>query len=158
MDGFSGFKITVYSKSRKSRYVSFCTPEARQMLELYFRERQSEGETITPDSPVFRLEFHNVKHMDEYAIRQAVNSCARSTGLRPKMVNNKRHQVASMHGFRKFAYSAFVKAGVRDAYVKRLAGHSGGLQKNYLIPEDTDLLQDYIKSIPLLTIYLRRGI
>lgn len=38
MDGFGGYKITVYADSPKDRYTTFCTPEARKAVEAYFAE------------------------------------------------------------------------------------------------------------------------
>jgi len=152
IEGFNGYRIVVYANSRKHRYVTFCTPEARQTLELYFKERESSGEILTENSPVFRLELQRVKPMVESSIRAAVNVCAESVGLRPHIDQYTRHKTAALHGFRKNVNTIFVKVGIHDHVIKKLLGWKGGLQDSYLRMDDIELLNDYKKAVPLLTI------
>ena len=152
IDGFTGYRVQVYATSKKYAYTTFCTPEARKAIDLYLGERKIKKEILTPSSPLFRTEFKKVAPMSEYTIRAAINVCAKAIGLRPKIDRKARHATASTHGFRKMANTAFVKAGVRPVYGECLLGHKKGLQDNYLRIDDTDLLNDYIKAIPMLTI------
>ncbi len=52
------YKVSVYKGLKgKGKYFTFCTPEARKALEAYFQFRERHGETLGPDSPVFRKDF-----------------------------------------------------------------------------------------------------
>ena len=46
IDKYNIYKVSVYSKSRKSRYFSFCTPECRKSIEDYLDYRRRWGERI----------------------------------------------------------------------------------------------------------------
>jgi integrase len=59
IDKYNIYKISVYSKSRKSRYFSFCTPETRNAITSYLDYRRRWGERIGEESPVFRVEFNS---------------------------------------------------------------------------------------------------
>lgn len=52
------YKVTVYTKSIKSRYFSFCTPECRNTIDQYIEHRKRWGECITDDSPLFRTDYN----------------------------------------------------------------------------------------------------
>lgn len=56
MDKYLVHKITVYKKS-KQKYITFCTPECRKAIDDYIKWRESLGEEIKPESPVFRRTF-----------------------------------------------------------------------------------------------------
>jgi len=167
MPGFSGFKIVVYADSRKDRYVTFCTPEARRVIEVMFDERRHkrswickghkrikpiEPEAITDDSPLFRLERSEVVPITTTSAIHAVNEAAFSVGIRPRVDKSQRHKTPATHSFRKMANTAFVKAGVKPVIVEKLLGHKTGLQDNYLRLTDEDLLSEYVKAVDLLTI------
>jgi integrase len=50
------YQIDVYKKSREA-YTTFCTPESRDAIDLYLDWRRKLGERLTPESPLFRVEF-----------------------------------------------------------------------------------------------------
>lgn len=167
MSGFGGFKIVVYANSRKDRYVTFCTHEARRAIEVMFEERRHkqswvceghkrikpiEPEIITDNSPVFRLERSEIVPISTYSAIHAVNNAAFSVGIRPHIDKSQRHKTPATHNFRKIANTAFVKAGVKPVIVEKLLGHKTGLQDNYLRFTDEDLLSEYVKAVDLLTI------
>jgi len=58
IDKYNIYKITVYAKSIRSRYFSFCTPEARQVLDNYFDYRKRWGERLEDETPVFRTDYN----------------------------------------------------------------------------------------------------
>ena len=61
-------------------------------------------------------------------------------------------KIRQMHAFRKRVYSELVGAGVKEISIKKIVGHSTGLGRNYDRSEIEDLLKDYAKAIPALTI------
>jgi len=155
------YQVRVYSFSQKEAYTTFVTPEARRAIDSYIESRKSIGEIMTQDSPVFRLEFDSkspnkkVEPMSRTAAMKAVEKYAIISGTRSKnKKENKhlRHTTPLTHSFRKLANSAFVKAGIKPIIVETLLGHSTGLQANYLRLTDLDLLAEYIKAVPLLTV------
>ncbi len=56
IEKYSIYQIEVYKKSRE-QYITFCTPETRAAIEEYLEWRKRLGEKLTPESPLFRLEF-----------------------------------------------------------------------------------------------------
>jgi septal ring factor EnvC (AmiA/AmiB activator) len=64
-----------------------------------------------------------------------------------------RRTIARSHGFRKFVIAKMDKASVKDTHRRYLTGHAHiGEDRSYVLPTDEDLLSEYIKAIPLLTI------
>jgi integrase len=57
-DKYNIFRISVYAKSKKSSYTTWCTPECRRHLETYLEHRERWGEHPTDDSPLFRTEYN----------------------------------------------------------------------------------------------------
>jgi hypothetical protein len=58
IDDYNIYKVSVYAKSRKSSYFTFCTPEARKHIDLYLDHRKRWGERLADDSPLFRTDFN----------------------------------------------------------------------------------------------------
>ena len=54
--------------------------------------------------------------------------------------------------FRKFFKSTCEHSGMKSLHVEMLMGHSIGLAKNYYRPKENEILEDYLKSVPFLTI------
>jgi integrase len=168
MDGFGGYKITVYADSPKDHYTTFCTPEARKAIEAYFAERQNrpatwtykgkqrlkriQPETITDESPVFRLERSEVTPITTVSASDAITSVAVAVGIRPLIKKEDRHKTPATHSLRKIANTAFVRAKVMPVVVEMFLGHKTGLQQNYLRLTEQELLAEYVKAVDLLTI------
>jgi uncharacterized protein Yka (UPF0111/DUF47 family) len=64
----------------------------------------------------------------------------------------KRNPVQLSHGFRKFVNTSMVTAKLSDQIRNMLLGHSIALDKAYYKPKESDLLDDYLKAVDLLTI------
>jgi hypothetical protein len=82
----------------------------------------------------------------------AVNTGIRTLGHRAKAGYGPRHGKPLTHSFRKIANTAFIKAGIKPVIVEKLLGHNIGLQAHYLRLSDEELLEEYLKSIDLLTV------
>ncbi len=54
------YQIKVYKKTRE-QYITFCTPEARGMIDQYLEFRKRMGEKLTLDSLLFRREFNRLQ-------------------------------------------------------------------------------------------------
>jgi hypothetical protein len=73
----------------------------------------------------------------------------RSIGLRKE--KKKRHDF-SVHGFRKYFKTRAEQSGMKPINVEILMGHSVGISDSYYKPTETELLEDYLKSVDALTV------
>ena len=64
----------------------------------------------------------------------------------------KRHEFQADHGFRKWFKTRCEIAGMRSINIETLMGHSIGISDSYYRPTENELLDDYLKAIPFLTI------
>ena len=63
----------------------------------------------------------------------------------------RRHEFAIDHGFRKF-FKTRAEQMMRPINVEWLMGHSTGISDSYYRPTENELLEDYLKAVPLLTV------
>ena len=97
--------VRVYEDSTEE-YWTFITPEASEMLEKYLAKRKSDGEKITPKSPIFRTRYANgsskVTGLSTRGASEAIIRAIKSSGLRNKD-EKKRGRFDKMpdHAFRK---------------------------------------------------------
>lgn len=159
------YKIDVYSQSPVSdRYFSYCTPECKVAIDTYLDYRRRLHETITDKSPLIR-ELFNVRKpyfieaprpATPRIIHLALEKALHKAGVnQPTMglVKGKRREIALSHGYRKFAITMMNKAGVKDTHRRYLTGHAQvGQDASYVLPTEEELLAEYVKAIPLLTI------
>ena len=152
------YRIMVYADSVPSRYFVYTTPEAGKAVDDYFAFREANGEILKEDSPLIREEFNrldanNPRPLRTDGISALLQDMLVKLGIRKaKSKQYERHQVAIMHGFRKFYNTSLVKAGIKPVVVELLMGHKVGLQNNYLRLSENEMLQEYLKAVDLLTI------
>jgi integrase len=159
------YQITVYSDSEHDRYITFCTPECADSICEYFNYRQRSGETLKPDAPVIREQFNvirgtsvqNPKTLSTETIDNEIYDLVYRAGLRDR--NNKkvarsgdRYEMMITHALRKHFRTQCEFAGLNTLHVEILMGHDTGLQAIYFKPRPADLLKEYLKAIPHLTI------
>jgi hypothetical protein len=74
-------------------------------------------------------------------------------GLRHKLENGKRrHEFQTDHGFRKWFKTQSEISGMKPINVEILMGHSVGLSDSYYRATESELLDDYLKAIDVLTV------
>ena len=56
IEKYGVLKFTVYKNEQES-YITYCTPQCTQLIDLYLRWRERQGEKFTPDTPLFRTGF-----------------------------------------------------------------------------------------------------
>jgi site-specific recombinase XerD len=179
IDKYGIYKITYYPQSKKFRYFSFCSPEARTAISNYLDHRKRWGERLTEDTPVFRTDFNarktersaNSKTLSTLRMRSIIGEIARDCGMRQvpteplffdSSKNNKkkvrRLDIMSNHGLRKFFEKQAYSAGMDHMYIRRLMGQKSGLEDSYLKLSEEELLEGdnrhvgYIGIIDQLTI------
>ena len=74
-------------------------------------------------------------------------------GLRKKLEpGKKRHPYQANHSLRKWFKTRCEIAGIKPINVKKLMNHSCGISDNYYRITPSELLEDYLKAVDLLTI------
>ncbi len=166
---FGLYMIWVYNRSRKDRYYTFTTPECAKAIDEYLEYRKrTGGEDITKDkSPLIRDKFRmedyfkapkfisirTLSHVFEDALRRAGVNQPTAATLTTKSRWQKKRDVMSSHGFRKFFITQCDKAHISYTVREYLSGHQlPYVDANYIRTTEEDRLTEYVKAIDLLTI------
>jgi hypothetical protein len=92
------------------------------------------------------------KKLSYDGIKKILNRALWDQGLRNVLSEGeRRHDWKQAHGFRKF-FKTRAEQVMNRSNVELLIGHSSGLQGSYYKPTEKEVLEDYLKAIPLLTI------
>ncbi len=151
-------KLRVYAGDAEE-YMTFITPEAYKKLEQYIQLRVEHGEKITQASPVIRDRWDTVRggyvgevktplRLKSSGVKRLFEDALWKFGLRKE--KKKRHEF-SIHSVRKF-FKTRAEQVMKPINVETLMGHSTGISDSYYRPTQKDLLEDYLKAVPLLTI------
>ena len=164
IDSYQLYKIRVYAREEEE-YYTYCTPETRRCLDQYMEWRTRQGETLKPTSPLLRREFnslqvHRPRPLNPHGITSIIHRLLERSGVRPQTPAKRgsRTELMQCHGFRKYFETTTKLAGVDMLYLKRLMGHSTGLENSYFKPTDAQILEGndkiagYIAAIADLTI------
>jgi hypothetical protein len=154
-------KITIY-KGSDEEYFSFITPECYHAIEEYIEFRKSAGEKISKNSPLIRDLFHPdrlgkgephlPKRLMPLGVKRMIEDALKGTGLRTKLEKGKkRHEFQADHGFRKF-FKTICERKMKSLHVEMLLGHTVGLADSYYRPSEQELLDEYLKAVPDLSL------
>ena len=154
-DEWKIFEIIAY-RGESEEYHTYCSPEAKAKMEIYWDFRRTHGEKITPDSPAFRLEWdvENGNGVDtpqrittvtiDAAVKQVVVDAGLRTPVKVKSLAHAgrvRHPQKLLHGIRKFFETVLLDAGFDDNWLDMIEGHKlKGLRENYYRPKDDTVL------------------
>jgi integrase len=164
-------KLKVFNTKTKNYYYSYITPEAYESVKEWMAFRASFGEKIGPDSWIIRNLWQiksqrygnylglakHPKKLSVTGIRVLINDAWKIQGLREKRIpkegefNYRKFDFKNMHGFRKFFETECQKV-MRELIVSMLMSHDTGIVQHYLRPKEEDVLTEYQKAIPLLTV------
>jgi hypothetical protein len=166
-EGHHIYKLTVYEGS-DSEYVTFLTPAGAKAVDRYIEARTMAGEKVTANSPLIRDAFDSVnadqpKPVTLGALDMAFARLTRSVGIMPKEKKEEegrkkrrrqdRHDIMLFHGIRKYVNHALVNAGCNMIAKELLIGHAApGLEGSYLRPTEGELLTEFVKAIPALSL------
>jgi integrase len=170
------FKVTVY-EGTNNEYYTFTTRETANAIFEYLSYRQRSGERINFNEETKKWEPENIPLLREQfdakdilhvrrprtigtnAIRRVLVDQLVRCGLRTvehSVVGSTRRcrkSVALGNGFRKFAISAFSRAKINHDIRQMLVDHQGGyLDESYLRLTEEEILEEYMKAEPFLTI------
>jgi integrase len=167
------YKITVYEKAIE-QYFTYCTPECAKVIDDYLSLRKQYGENLTPLSPLLRNQFDKrdiasvamVKKLHGTTIPTFIHLALVDAGIRKPAERTDaqpysyRYDTMQTHGFRKFFFTNLVRCSVEAIAREYLMGHKHGkaehgiteLMMVYDKPEESELLQEYMKAVDALTI------
>jgi len=151
--------VTVYDGTTEE-YVTFLAPEASSIFDNYVQKRESDGEKITPESPVFRSSYQlgcaKVKSSNSNALKEIIRTLILKSGLRINQIKTgKRYNKQADHGFRKrFNTTLKTTSEMNISLAEKMMGHSITvvLDNVYLDPTVDQLFNEFKKAIPELTI------
>jgi integrase len=166
-------KLTVYA-GEPEEHFTFITGEAYRELEKYIEFRKLYGEQITGESWVLRDYFKTAdvkrkspvggnygkatepKRIHEKSLARVMIRAWNEQGIRDTLQEGgrgavRRHEFKTAHSFRKY-FKTRAEQVMNRLNVEYLLGHSIGLNSNYYRPTEQELLQDYLKAVPMLTI------
>jgi hypothetical protein len=167
--------LTIYRKSKRDKYITFCTTEAKRAIDDYLQWRQKLGEKLTTDSPVFRRSFNKndalqiknmIKPLSRHGVAYIIRSISISAGIIQKMKPRTetdargrcRGEIMAVHGLRKFFDTTCEMAGVDTLFIELLMGHKIGLKQHYFKPTEQEILEGndkkrgYLAAITDLTV------
>ena len=171
------YRITFY-EGTNNEYYSFCTREcAKTGIDNYLEYRRRSGENISfnqntnrwepEDTPLIRVQFdindilqvrHQIKPMTLGGLRIAIYYHLNRCGLRQvehvtESGGNKiRKSIPMLNGFRKHVISTFIHAGLNHEIRELIVDHNTHLDANYFRPTEVQVLEEYLKAEPYLTI------
>jgi integrase len=130
-------------------FVSWITPEARMALQQYLKEREAQGETITPNSPLFTDAYYRGNIITVEDFERVWARLLHRAGLDQK---SNRWYVLHIHTLRKYFRSNCV--GVDVSFREKWMGHKGVyLDMSYFRAEEQLHITEYRKTIQGLSIY-----
>jgi hypothetical protein len=92
------------------------------------------------------------KKLRASGVKRLIERALKAQGIRKALqTGQRRHEFQTDHGFRKF-YKTHAEQVMRPINVETLMGHSTGISDSYYRPNERELLNDYLKAIPELTI------
>ncbi len=153
-------KVRVYA-GEEEEYFTFITPEAYKALKGWMEFRKMCGENVTEDSWVMRTLWDvnagvigatRPRQLKTYSIKTLIQNAMKARGLRAGLKPGKRrYEFKALHGFRKY-FKTRAEQVMRPINVEVLMGHTTGISDSYYRPSEKELLDDYLKAVPLLTI------
>jgi hypothetical protein len=158
-------KLLVYAGDAEE-YYTFITTEAYHLLNDWMDFRASYGEKITGESWVMRdiWQTTNItyganlglatcpKKLKSSGIKRILERALWEQHVRQPLQNGaKRHEWKAAHGFRKF-YKSRAEQVMKPINVEKTMGHNIGVSQSYYKPTEREVMEDYLKAVPLLTI------
>ena len=142
-------KLTIYENTNEE-YITFCTPECKQAIDVYLDMRKRYGEKLDQDSLLIREQFDirnpgKPKAVKAETLARKIYDLSTRTGIRDK-------ELPICHGFRKFFTTQLINTRINPEIREMLLGHKIGLTGVYYKPTEEEMYSEYEKAIDSLTI------
>ncbi len=172
--GFQFAKLRVYS-GEPEEYTTFVSPECHEALLEYRKAREDVGEKITRKSPLISIQLNERKIAEgapatarvvkSRVIANKLGLLWKEMGLRETVVGEGkairqkaiRHEFKQAHGFRKF-FKVECERFTKSLFVEIFMGHATGVTASYMKPPIENMIEEYVKAIPGITIMTSREI
>lgn len=138
---------------RLKRFVTFITPEAKDMLKQYLDHRTKNGEKLTASSPLITSDRKEEigKFLSPTYLSNHWRRLLRRAHLATKS-GSPWHDI-HIHTLRKFFRTQCTMAGVKSTFYEVWMGHTGSnLAESYFRGETEAHKQEYMKAIPYLSV------
>ncbi|MDE1829445.1 MAG: tyrosine-type recombinase/integrase [Thaumarchaeota archaeon] len=147
-------KSILFYEGSAQEYYGFLTPEASNALDSYLEERRKDNEYLDEQSPLFREDYQvGVQKANPMTLRAIHLVLHRIVKTVDRKKEGRRHNIMTIHGFRKrFATIVKLDNKISWAVGERLLGHQSYLDPSYFRPTKDNLLKEFKKVIPDLTI------
>ena len=153
--------LTTYGRTNAS-YPAFITPEAYAAVMDYRNVWATEvGRPPEPGDPIFKKAGNRPARTTPALIKKRIEKAARAAGLRDAGRKSRNlFDVPIMNGFRRFWNKACKESSSRESPLSSLIrkeymmGHVGlvSLDRNYFKTHVMELAEEYLQSVPSLTI------
>ena len=160
-EGWKLAKVTIY-RGEPEEYDTFASPECYEYLLKYREVREKVGEAITPSSPVFvrevnkrKFDQRKVKPVGVRTLKNQMGELLNQMKMREKLTDTKNYRSyewKQCHSFRKFFKTRMEMSGVKPIITEMLMGHTIGVSGSYMKPTQDEMVSEYVKAIPNLTI------
>ena len=150
-----GASLVVY-RGDPEEYTTFITPEACQTLEHYKEVWKGDvGECPSPKDPLIKtVKYVGIRRLNSMGVKRRLEKIVSKIGLRPILPSGvRRHEIALVHGFRKYFNTMLRLAKVDYLDKEDMMGHKVGLESHYeRYRDESERFSEYQKAIPFLTI------
>jgi hypothetical protein len=162
-------KVKVYAGTDEE-YWAFVTPEAFRAFKSWIDVRSRAGEKVTGESWILRDLWDDEekyrgmkiarrgfasapKKLTSVGVRRLIERALVAQGIRKEKLGKgqRRYEFQADHGFRKL-FKSICERKMKSLHVEILLGHNVGLADNYYRPQESELLEEYLKAVPDLTI------
>lgn len=154
------YSFTIYENTKEEQ-ITYCTVECATAIDQYIEYRREAGEDINRESWLIRNDFDihnkysvkNPKQTSAININTIIRNVLIKVGLRSiNQPQSLRNEKSTIHAFRKFFTTQLVNSNINPEIREMLLGHKIGLTGVYYRPSEKDMLTEYYKAVPLLTI------
>jgi len=138
-------------------YWAFLTPEATDILDGYFGERKNDGESFTPDTPIFLKDESKQLlpsvQMTSTSVGSMIYKIVNKDQELKRIKKGRRYDIQLNHGFRKRTNTILkLESEVNSNIAEKIMGHKNGLDGVYLAPTRQQCFHEFVKGILQLTI------
>jgi site-specific recombinase XerD len=153
------FTSIVFYAGHFKEFQHFCHSESTDAINEYLDTRKQKGEELTPETYVFckvNCIGDEVGRMSGEGIGSVIEHLVKYSGIKRVKQNKKRFDVPICNGFRN-RFNTIIKMlsqknTISYAIAEKFMDHSIRMEASYFFPTKLELLNEYKKAVPELTI------